>query len=466
MKRILIYVAYRVRDSASMHVLGELLQRMGHKVAYASPMNANFLVRTWKPDLLFITNPDTLDGYVEAGMIGPDHGPAVVIFPQEGMNFAEIDIRRWYDRFKDPVKASLVDRIFFWNRIEYDWVLENTAFTADQLAIAGGMRLDLVRYSNDTKRQNKPGRIGFVGRFTHINRYDGTPLGLKQVTSDKTGDVGLELQYVESQYLTLACYGEIIRRLMTETGLTVSLRGHHEETATGPLYRALKRRFGDRVEIEHSESIYHWALGVDAIVTPNSSTISEIYMAGTPAFNIDALTGATKIIEGGPLSESNEPMLLDCYGDDTLPTSYEQLLNGIQHVIATPPEIGRNEAAETFLAKGYSWPFQRSAIGIIASGIDQTLRKGRTATRKQNGVRLPRLVGDLYYFRNIHRDPNKSPAGLRDTFFNPLLHRTPPYISAIADNIEKELKQIGADGPADNRLVDPAENAAMTRDAS
>ena len=461
MKRILIYVAYRVRDSASMHVLGELLKRRGHSVAYASPMNANFLVRTWKPDLVFLTNPDTVDGYITGGLIGPDHGPAVVIFPQEGMNFAEIDIRRWYDRFKDPAKAALIDKIFFWNRIEYDWVLENTALTRDQLGVAGGMRLDLVRYSNDQRKKNEPARIGFIGRFTHLNRYDGTPLGLKLVTHDDPGDLNLVFQYFESQYMTLACYGEVIRRLMEETDFSVSLRGHHEETTTGPIYQALKRRYGDRMEADHSESIYHWALGMDAIVTPNSSTLSEIYMAKTPAFNVDALTGAAETIQTGHLSESNEPMLLDCYGEDTLPTSYDQLLAGIKNCIANPPELGRNDAAEAFLAKGYSWPFKRSAIGIIATGIDDCLRTGRTADRRQRGVRAPKLAADLYYFRNIRRDPDKSLSGMTDTFFNPLLHRAPPYVKDIADNIEKEMADAGGTLPRDNHPGGSADTAAF-----
>ncbi len=152
--KILLHVFSRSRDAAMMRVLAELLRRRGHRVALASSPSIGFLIRFWRPDLLFLTNPDTLDGFVEQGLVSPNSGPLVGMFPQEGMNFADRDKERWYGRFRNPDYAAMIDRIFLWNSHEYDWLIANTALEPEQVMVAGGARMDIVRYSDSVRKPN------------------------------------------------------------------------------------------------------------------------------------------------------------------------------------------------------------------------------------------------------------------------------------------------------------------------
>ncbi len=259
------------------------------------------------------------------------------------------------------------------------------------------------------------------------------------------------IELIESEYRTLACYSYLIERLSAETDYRFSLRGHHEESASGPIYRRFSARYGDRIEIDHSESLYHWALRMDAIVTTNSTSIAEINMAGTPTINVDNLTRVSDMVSQGPLADTNEPMLLSCYSGITMPNTVEELMNAIA-AVTTDYTLPPNEPLEELLRTGYSWPMARSGIGLIAESIDRSARSGRCSRRRNGTARLPKAAGDLYYFVNLVRGRFGTTDGARGRYFNRFLHRGPDYISGIVDNIEKEIRELGKDIPADNRL--------------
>jgi hypothetical protein len=189
---------------------------------------------------------------------------------------------------------------------------------------------------------------------------------------------------------------------------------------------------------------------MDAIVTTTSTTIAEIYLAGTPVINIDELTGAARFMSQGPLADASEPILLKCCSGHSLPGSYGELFGALEHFLAHEYAHERNLQIEQFLAKGYSWPFTRSAIGIIAEKIDDILRteSGKSVSA---GPMSPKFGGDLYYFYWLMTKAPGSARGTAEIYYNRLLHARPDYVRPTADAIEQEFRMLKSDAPMDNR---------------
>ena len=126
--RILIYVDSLIRDVGPARVIARMLEARGHKVALGSPPSFNFLLRAWRPHHVLHGQPAMVIGNYRANLFGPDHGPRVSIFPQEGMHTNVDTLSLWYGPFRDRDLARSIDKIFFWNKAEFFPVLEVCKF--------------------------------------------------------------------------------------------------------------------------------------------------------------------------------------------------------------------------------------------------------------------------------------------------------------------------------------------------
>lgn len=432
-RRILIYVDSVRRDLATMFVMGKLLQRRGYSIAYCSPDTTVAMLRLWKPHILVHTHPHMIRGYFERGYIGRDRGPMVAIFPQEGIHWSHELALDWYGGILDEASVDFVQGIYFWNTNDRDWAIRNGCLPQSRLFLTGNIRLDLARFDQTGRVTDGPKSIGIIGRFFRINRFDGTSILYKVLTKPRR-NMEIDISQIQAQLKTLNCYADVISHVMEKTDFRVSYRPHHDESPNNDGYRALKKKYGERFEIDVSYSIYHWALRQDVIVSTTSSTIAEIHLAGTPVICIDRLSGADSYFNRYAENRS----IFDAYDQRLVPIDHDALLDSLRTVDHQTKLSSDISGVENYLSSVCGWPFARSAIGTVVEQIDRTLSRGDLDGRVPAVAFSPSFAAEpLQIYRALFSHPGRRASTL-DRYFSRWLHRPPAYIDQIADAIDAE----------------------------
>ena len=432
--RVLIHADSLIRDPAYMLVLAEVLRAHGVEPLVSSRITTGFYLRTWKPHVLVHSQAHTLRGYYDHGLIDKRRGPAVIFIPQEGNNSGHSTLRRGFRGVLDEPAAQVIRRVFHFNDWHVDWFAKNSSFRRDQLIHLGNPRLDIAKFGGFGEPRSKTGVIGFVGRFPTINKYDGTS-AFYHLLEDHTGHpaewhdqtIGL----VSRQIGVAHWYGQFIHWLMRETDLKVSLRPHHEERRNSDGYRRLKDRYGERIQIDHGMSIFHWARSVDAIISTTSLTSIESYLAGTPFLCVDKLALAEKSV----LADNDEASLLKIMDERFVPHGLEDFGEKIRNVCAGSLPVGVNSGMEAYLKEHFSWPYTGSLIARIADGILETLE---CSPRQPAIPALPKFAGDLFYLLRTAQFGGRRPWIVTDKNYSPFFHPAPEFVDTIARRILAE----------------------------
>jgi surface carbohydrate biosynthesis protein len=421
--RILIHADSLARDPAPLLVLAGILEKKGHKVLVASRPTIHFYIKFWRPDLLVHTLPNWVGSLYSKGFLTQD-GPRVVVIPQEGSERADETIRALYDGFLLPGIENVIDHIFVWNRLHYDWLGANSRFSESQLSIAGNVRLDLAKFGGSTRKRK--GVVGFVGRFPAFNKYDmSDPVrgfwadrgGISEAASRAT-QLG-----VTTQLISMLTYADMIHNILKNEDIRVSLRPHHEEAMDNAGFRMLRERYGDRIEFDRSFSIYEWALSVDVIVSTSSASFAEAYLAGTPVICIDRMTGCEANLN---VDEAASTGALE---GEMLPSNRSEFYDLLSRCLSGEIKVNKNIKFEAVMHDEYSWPYEGSALERVASTIDQLTTKG-------SGRRplLPIVAGDAFYVAQGVR----SPGGMKSSLgkhYNRFFHGIPEFVKKVVSAI-------------------------------
>ncbi len=435
--KILIHVDSLIRDFAHLGVLAELLTRMGHNVQLSSRMTTIPLIRLWRPDHIIHSLGDQIGGLFDAGLMGRK-GVEVSFIPQEGSERHELNRQFIYNRVLEPDCLDRIAHIFCWNDAHRQWLLSRDAGLGDRLSVVGNPRLDIAKFWSGGGKPRQRIRIGFVGRFPFINKYNRPDflelltMGDRPLCSKDDCDwdeLEASTEAILSQVATYSRYCQLIHYFMANTDYEVSLRPHHEEAARGPAFNALKAAYGDRVEIDHGFSIYEWASGLDAILTTASLTFAEAYIAGVPVISIDKLTRVSDYLG----FEARE--ILNSYDRRFVPDTYDELMQTLEDCLAdgfVPPKV---PGMETYMKEDFSHPYTGSSLLKIARTIDKRVR----AAGSVGGPSLvPAWLVQQSYWVQLFRYHGNQPSVGIDKHYHPSPHRTPDYIGRIVANILAE----------------------------
>lgn len=422
--RILLHADSLIRDPGPMLVLAGMLRQRGHNVVVSSRLATDFYLIFWRPHYLIHSAPNAVGALYERGLI-TERGPRVAIIPQEGMERQDETMRAFYGGILQPGIEKRIDHMFMWNAHQFEWLRQHSKLGGDQLSVVANVRLDLAKFGGNVRPRS--GVVGFLGRFPTLNKYDGSHImrHLLADVSDRPEQVrNNRLLALNTQVASLVAYADIIHHLMRYTDYRVSLRPHHEEAADNEGFRMLKRRYGERIEIDRGLSIYDWSLGVDAIISTTSTAFAEAYLAGTPVICIDRMTASEGNID------DDEVSITESYADDLMPRDTPELLNVLKRCVAGSLRQTRNDKIDAVLSELFSWPYAGSALARVADRVHAA--SGQCSQRFSWS---PKLGGDLIYFARLFRNNPFRPRLTIDKHYSRLFHGRPPFVKRVVDNI-------------------------------
>jgi surface carbohydrate biosynthesis protein len=422
--RILLHADSLIRDPGPMLVLAELLRRRGHDAVVSSRVTTHFYLYFWRPHYLIHSAPNAVAALIAKGLIA-ENGPRVAIIPQEGMERQDNTMHAFYEGILQSGIEKFIDQVFLWNTHQYEWLRDNSTLGEQRLSIVANVRLDLAKYGGNVRPRH--GTVGFIGRFPILNKYDGSHI-MCHLLADASDLPELarhnRLLNIATQVSSLAAYAEIIHHIMRHTDYRVSLRPHHEEAADNAGFRMLKRRYGNRIEIDRGLSIYDWALGVDAIVSTTSMTFAEAYLAGTPVICLDRMTESEENVD------ADEASITDSYADDLMPRNEAALYQVLAQCMNGKFTLGRNEKVEAIMREEFSWPYVGSALGQIADHVHAV-----SASCVARIPLAPKHVVELAYLPRIFQIGGMRPCWVVDKHYSRLFHGVPPFVTRVVENI-------------------------------
>lgn len=442
-KRVLLHADSLIRDPAYMLVLASLLRRRGVEALVSSRVTTGFYLRLWKPHVLVHSQAHTVRGYFDQGLIDEKNGPLVVFVPQEGNNSDPHTLATGFRGVLDEKASRFIHRVHHFNEWHVDWFRENSAFRDEQLTWCGNPRLDLVKFSGIPDERPGTGRIGFVGRFPSINKYEG--LSINYFLMGDFRDQSLSRQHqrldqLRRQVNVLYWYGQFIHALLNETDYSVSVRPHHEESRESDGYRRLlDGPRGERVELDSQLSVYHWATGLDAAVSTTSLTSMECYLARTPFLCIDRMAGAEPAVR----ADGDEALLFESLDERFMPRDPDHFMGLVQQIRNGTMKVERVDALDDYLRHHFGWPYRGSVLASIADSVLEALD---IAPRQPPMPYLPAAAGVAFFVFRALQQSGRQPRFVIDKNYCPMFHGKPDFIETTADNIEASRDSIASAG--------------------
>lgn len=429
--RVLIHVDSLRRDAATCITLAELLRMRGHDTVVSGQQTTGLYLKYWRPHLMLHTAATKIVNYAKLGLlIGPTR-PLVHFVPQEGRPTSPDTIDVCYRPF-EAVDYELVDQVYVWNKVHYDWLMQHSPLPRERVRIVGGFRLDLAKYGTQPNLRDRPAVIGFVGRFTALNPHDGD-YGL-HLTAGTMAKLRHKLPKISEQVRACMIYSYLITALIEQTDFTVSLRPHHNEYPHAHFYIWAKKRFGDRIEIDNHLSFYEWSAGKLALITTTSSTFAETYVARTPQICIDRIIDFEVSWRYSPSTEE----ICKSYQDQHLPKTFEEIFDLLRQLNDNFEPAPLETPAGDLIKQQYMWPYEGSSLRAVADGIEQALDTMDDQLRRTRPM-LPKVVGDVVYAVGMAkwiRAGNLRPR--LNYVYNDLLHGRNAFFKQVAARINED----------------------------
>lgn len=426
--RIVIRAFTLRRDVAAALLLARQLEERGCKVIVASGRDFGRTLRHWKPDVAVV---NTVGQIRRCAQIAPD--TAIVMLPGEGANAKKhcdaVHIAR------DLPTYDLAEKYLLWGKATEAYFHEFLpGVDHSKLVVCGNPRLDLAKFNPDL--QNVPKRaktVGFISRYHTINRYNAVPAIFSMQKPEKRDGVVWQVE-------NFFCMITLIRRIIAETDLQISLRPHPLEAPEGYSFMD-EGDFAGRVEIDNSLDVANWTARQRVIVAPSSQSFYEAFVLGVPTINVDPLTGnAERIRTINPNASLSQDI-------SYTPSSYDEAMELILSDLAPPM---KNQIVEDHLDQFHDWYSPASATARAADEIAEVANARRATT----ALRMPTAVIDAWDRLSFKRVQRRDP--LHANFnYHRHFHQTPAY-----------LDQINANIAANHSILTPADIARGTSDDS
>ena len=319
--RVVIRAFTLRRDVASAYLLKRLLERKGCDVIIACSRNFVRILRFWRPHAVVINTVSQIERCAE---IVP--GTRIVFWPGEGAKDLRVsDAMMLSDQ---PKVYDMVDLYLLWGHTgerQYQELLPDKDHRA--VVVCGNPKLDLVKFNPGlADAPASPKTIGFVGRFHHINRFNGVPtIYSLQLLNRREGVIW--------QVETFSCMISLIYRILDETDSRISIRPHPLEAPDGYSFMN-KGPFMGRVEIDESLDMAAWAAQQSVIIAPSSTSLYEPYLLGVPIINMDGIHGNIETIQ------RLEPAAANLQEICHIPTNEGDAIAMIKRGIEPRPQLG------------------------------------------------------------------------------------------------------------------------------
>jgi surface carbohydrate biosynthesis protein len=425
--KVLLHADSLIRDAGPCLVLSEILKSQGHDVVVSSRLSIHIYIKLWQPDYLLHSNPSAVSALIKTGLIKKSN-LLVGILPQEGMESHPETIRSFYEELLHYDNSSYLHSIFIWNQYQKEWLLSNSELNSSQIEVTGNARLDLSKYGQNKKFKTK--RIGFIGRFPTLNKYDGSRNLMNfamTVHEERSGRSRMNrLNDACKQLATATIYGEIINHILKNTDYIVSLRPHHDEASRNEAFLKLRRQFPERFEVDRGLSIYDWATSLDVIVSTVSTTFAEAYLARTPVIATDML------IANAGWADEDEKTILDSYDANLMPQSLDDCFRLIEECMSGNHAVTKTKSVDDALAKTFSWPYEGSGLKHIANQINSLTPATRKMGFKLNSILLE-LIALIFHFFRLKLNLNE----IRDKHYFSIINKVPSNFVALAERINK-----------------------------
>lgn len=387
--RVLIHVDSLRRDAATCITLGHILRARGIETVISGQQTTAHYLKYWRPHLMFHTAASKIANYHRLGIFSPDNRPLIHYLPQEGRPTRPESVNISYE----PLRATgfrLVDRIYVWNKVHYDWLMKHAPLSPEQVRIVGGYRLDVAKYGTPPDLERRPPVIGFIGKFTSLSPHDGD-YGLHLTVKDRSR-VKRKLSKISAQVRACAIYSYLMHALIEQTDFTISLRPHHNEYPHGHFYTWAKKQFGDRVQIDDHLSFYEWAASKMALITTSSSTFAEVTVSRTPLICIDHIEDHEISLD----HHMSTREIRDTFQGQWLPKSFDEIFDLLQKIGDNFEPAPIEAPMEALMKEQYMWPYEGSSLRAIADGICDSLETMDNGLRQKRS-RLPKWSGDVAY---------------------------------------------------------------------
>lgn len=401
--RILIRAFTLRRDLAVSYLLAKLLEeKYGCEVVLACVRNYDFFLKHWKPHAVIInTIGKTEDAKKYSTNLKLIHWPA------EGGQIKNSDITLLIEN----QNQGPVDLYLFWGEITKKLFTENFREDSGKARVCGSPRLDLLLYGPEAEKQES---IGIIGRFNSLNHYDKRPAIFSLANYHN-------LSFIQAMCAQFVAVYRAIEQLVEKTDCKISIRPHPLEAPEG--YYFIKKRFGDRVEIDDSLSFANWLRHQKMLISPASTTFVEAYLLGIPVINIDGLTEtATDVVK-----KRNEVTAL-AYDLAFNPETYEELVE----MVKSPPSPKRQVPSLDKYLKEYSdFPYEGSAVVAGAKEIFECL----SSSKFKKEIFIPKKIlfmKDWYLFKRLKYFGGTNHENFN---YNKIYHKIPEHLDETLKNI-------------------------------
>jgi surface carbohydrate biosynthesis protein len=407
--RIVIRAFTLRRDIATALLLAHQLEERGCEVIVASGRDFVRTMRFWKPDVAVI---NTVGQIERCAQLAPD--ASIIMLSGEGANSRKhCDAIHLVDK---PGSYERVDKYLLWGKATERYFHEILpAADHSRLVVCGSPRLDLAKYSPRYPRSPSDQKtVGFIGRYHILNRYNAVPAIFSMQRPEKLEGA---LWQVENFF----CMITIIRRIIEETDLMISLRPHPLEAPEG--YSFMNEGFfKGRVKIDDSLDVADWTARQRVIVAPSSQSFYEAYVLGVPIINVDPLTGnADRIREINPNASLSQKV-------SYTPTNYDEamkMVTGDLPCLPPVPEI------DDHLEQFHEWFAPESATRRVVDEIVGVAQDRRRSTL----MRMPSAIMNAWDRVSFRRVCAREP--LHSNFsYHRHHHSVPEHLEEVIANID------------------------------
>ncbi len=412
--RILLDAFTLRRDVMVNYVFARLLEKKGCSVKIACCRNFTTYLEHWKPHAVVVAVPGRI-------RVVRKHSPRslIIFYPGEGgspecstyekIYFTEGKIRSEYEQ---------ISRHYLWGDYNARIADKFLPQYKDKRTVAGDQRLDMVKFHPHLKeRDNKLDSIGVIGRFSSINNFNGKPTIISLTNPDPRA-----LSMVTNQCKQFYILAKLIRRIIKETDLKVSIRPHPLEAPEG--YQEMLAEYPHgRVEIDDSLDYPGWLLSQKMVFSPASTSFLEAYLLEVPLVNVDRALQIEEVVKNNSVFAS---LAHQC---SYQPDSEDELFDIIKSDIKPITNIAEiNE----HLNDVHNWNRVDSSLKFC---VDDMLRYMRQSCPKINGsifastlsecIDWYKFAKSMYWGLRLHANFN----------YKSGYHGIPAYFEDIANRI-------------------------------
>ena len=430
--RVAIHTLAIKRDIASRYVLSKLLEHHDCEVCLTSVRTYARVLKYWRPhgfvSVISTKVPFSIKTFPDAKFFhcageGAEYSTS---FDEQHL----LENERIFDK---------LSRIYLWGDVAKENMLKKCDefgkphlkkyINSDgKVLVNGHPRVDVSRYMprKDSSSRNS---IGFVGRFPTINDYKGTStLHFGFVREFEIREAELELKL-------LRCYLKIIDYIIDYTSFNISIRPYPAENSKQYFRREIdgkhsgfnNRKYNGRIEIDDSLDFSSWCMAQKAIISSQSTMITEAYLMDIPAINIDKVAGAYDAVQERGEKYGIHNILMEA---PYQPNTYKELFSALLETNNIP--INKHKLEELWDGC-YNLNQKGSVLNRMAKDIVKELESGHHSLKPLLGLKILKLYDNYSFYKACKKEPFHPCFYYKEGY-----HEIPSHYDEIVKNILNE----------------------------